>query len=236
MNFLKLIKLKKKKMKRSYCCHCDNLNKNLHNHYYCTTVFRKDQTYKFVNEITDSNTVTQYLSVGYERIAYVSHPYHIYNNGLNIILKAHEIDNNLKDLCEISYKTKEWFETEKHIFTDVEINRTYSSGYEHQHAWLVVKKSSLPIFNDFIQPINVRIRMTRNFLDFKPLPTDNILIINQHLSKCIHITNMNEYLHNNTSSFYIFCNDDTTCISSPHNIKIMLDENNHETHYKLLDN
>jgi hypothetical protein len=216
------------------------------------------------------------IDKGFKRVAIISHPYHIYSNGFNIILDSHRTDNDLEDLMVISYKVKEYIEKTKGIKTNVIVNRTriYNKPemYEHQHAWLIPENMSL--FIDLICrnethkytkgsfPNAKKMNMSLNMYNKKyrynemwrkkgyeyivkisptikkhsliPSSKDNTITIDKNILECKFLKDMEGYVRNQIS-FYIFCKDNSTCISSSKNVRININEDDNTLNYKMID-
>ena len=269
----------------SYCKHCIlNRSNTFIPEYYYKSVFRSKDKYIYVDELVDN------IDKGFKRVAIISHPYHIYSNGFNIILDSHRTDNDLEDLMVISYKVKEYIETTKGIKTNVIVNRTrvYDNAemygrspemyarspemYEHQHAWLIPENMSLFIdlicrkethkYNKGTFPDSKRMKMSLDKYNKRyrnnpmwrkqgyeyivttsptikkhsltPSAEDNTITINKNILKCKFLKDMEGYVRNQIS-FYIFCKDNSTCISSSKNVRININEDDNTLNYKMID-
>jgi hypothetical protein len=258
------------------CNHCNlNQSNTFVPEYYYKSVFRsKDNKYKYIDELVGNTVGNTY---GFKRVATISHPYQIYNNGFNIILESHEVDNDLRDLMIITYEVKKFIEV-KGIKTNVIVNRNRvydkdEEKYEHQHAWLIPTDMSL--FINLICRIDKKIptkglypklypkakgimsldeynkkyrndplwrkkgydfysTFCRKKHSLTPSAEDNTITIKKNILKCNYLNDMEKYVQNQIS-FYIFCKDNSTCISSSKNIRITINESDNTLNYKLID-
>ena len=258
----------------SECNHCKiNISDTFIPEHYYKSVFRSKDEYIYVDELIDN------IDKRFKRVAIISHPYHIYSNGFNIILDSHRTDNDLEDLMIITYKVKKYIETTKSIKTNVIVNRTrvYNKAemYEHQHAWLIpdnmrlfidlicrkeeeihtytkgkipntkyTKRMTLFQYNKtyrnnstwrkkgYDYTLTLPLRIKKHSLT--PSAEDNTITINKNILNCKFLKNMEGYVRNKIS-FYIFCKDNSTCISSSKNIRININENNDTLNYKMID-
>jgi hypothetical protein len=67
-----------------------------------------------------------------------------------------------------------------------------------------------------------------------PSAEDNTITINKNILKCKFLKDMEGYVRNQIS-FYIFCKDNSTCISSSKNVRININEDDNTLNYKMID-
>ena len=254
------------------CSHCI-VNKSITfvPEFYYKSVFRsEDNKYKYIDELVGNTAGNTY---GFQRVATISHPYNIYNNGFNIILDHHTVNNDLKDLMIITYKVKKFIEDKKGIETNVIVNRNRvydkdEEKYEHQHAWLIptdmslfikliCRKDEIPTKGSYpkakgimsLDEYNKKYRKNQLWRQdgykyysrglkkqhsLTPSAEDNTITIKKNILKCNYLNDMEKYVQNQIS-FYIFCKDNSTCISSSKNIRITINESDNTLNYKLID-